>query len=187
MGRVGQAAVEFLASYGWAVIIVILALGALAYSGVLNPDRFLPEKCVIAGSSGLFCEDAATVQQGIVIRLRNMLKEVMIISSITTNDPQCIFSGSQNLEPDKYEDFSLVCTPGQDASLNTEFVVQYSKGASGLDRSAKGAIAKHGSFQFEADPDICQNAEGAGLCEWLDFAYGEGYQQGCCELSICCL
>ncbi|MBI2133712.1 hypothetical protein HYU11_03455 [Candidatus Woesearchaeota archaeon] len=41
----GQAAMEFLMTYGWAILVVLVLIGALAYFGVLSPDNFLPEKC----------------------------------------------------------------------------------------------------------------------------------------------
>ena len=41
--RKGQAALEFLMTYGWAILVVLAAIAALAYFGVLSPDRFLPE------------------------------------------------------------------------------------------------------------------------------------------------
>jgi hypothetical protein len=43
--RKGQAAMEFLMTYGWAILVVLAAIGALAYFGVLSPDKFLPDKC----------------------------------------------------------------------------------------------------------------------------------------------
>jgi hypothetical protein len=45
MRKRGQAAMEFLMTYGWAILVVLAAIGALAYFGVLSPDRFLPDKC----------------------------------------------------------------------------------------------------------------------------------------------
>jgi hypothetical protein len=39
-----QAAMEFLMSYGWALLVVLLVIAALAYFGMLNPERFLPDK-----------------------------------------------------------------------------------------------------------------------------------------------
>src|SRR6185436_6826697 len=45
MMRKGQAAMEFLMTYGWAILVVLAAIGALAYFGVLSPDRLLPDKC----------------------------------------------------------------------------------------------------------------------------------------------
>jgi len=53
--RKGQAAMEFLMTYGWAILVVLVAIGALAYFGVLSPGRFLPESCTIA--PGLDCYD----------------------------------------------------------------------------------------------------------------------------------
>jgi len=50
-----QAAMEFLMTYGWAILVVLVAIGALAYFGVLSPDRFLPAKCQLP--SGLACLD----------------------------------------------------------------------------------------------------------------------------------
>lgn len=40
----GQAAMEFLMTYGWAIIIVLAAIGALAYFGVLSPTKLLPDR-----------------------------------------------------------------------------------------------------------------------------------------------
>lgn len=42
----GQAAMEFLMTYGWAILAAIIAIGVLAYFGVFNPGR-------LAGSQGL--------------------------------------------------------------------------------------------------------------------------------------
>ena len=55
MHKKGQAAMEFLMTYGWAILVVLVAIGALAYFGVLSPGKFLPESCVIA--PGFSCED----------------------------------------------------------------------------------------------------------------------------------
>ncbi len=40
----GQAAMEFLMTYGWAIVIVLAAIGALAYFGVLSPQKLLPDR-----------------------------------------------------------------------------------------------------------------------------------------------
>lgn len=45
MARNGQAALEFLTTYGWAFLVIIVMIGALAYFGILNPSRFLPDRC----------------------------------------------------------------------------------------------------------------------------------------------
>ena len=41
----GQAALEFLTTYGWAILVVLVMIAALSTFGVLNPDALLPERC----------------------------------------------------------------------------------------------------------------------------------------------
>jgi hypothetical protein len=43
----GQAAMEFLMTYGWAILVVLAAIGALAYFGVLSPSKLVPDKCTL--------------------------------------------------------------------------------------------------------------------------------------------
>lgn len=45
MNKRGQAALEFLTTYGWAFLVILVMIGALGYFGVLNPDNFLPQRC----------------------------------------------------------------------------------------------------------------------------------------------
>jgi uncharacterized protein (UPF0333 family) len=49
----GQAALEFMMTYGWAILVVLAAIGALSYFGILNPSRFTPDTCL--ASSGFAC------------------------------------------------------------------------------------------------------------------------------------
>jgi hypothetical protein len=45
-----QAAMEFLMTYGWAILVVLVAIGVLAYFGVFNAHTNL-EKCTSSGGS----------------------------------------------------------------------------------------------------------------------------------------
>ena len=51
--RKSQAAMEFLMTYGWAILVVLAAIAALAYFGVLSPEKFLGEKCIL--ETGMAC------------------------------------------------------------------------------------------------------------------------------------
>ncbi|MBU1198738.1 MAG: hypothetical protein KKF46_02230, partial [Nanoarchaeota archaeon] len=46
--RKGQAALEFLTTYGWAFLVILIMIGALAYFGVLNPSGLLPARCTFS-------------------------------------------------------------------------------------------------------------------------------------------
>ena len=67
----GQAALEFIMTYGWAILVVLVAIGALAYFGVLSPDRLLPNKCVL--QSGMGCTDFRVQAATITVRITNSL------------------------------------------------------------------------------------------------------------------
>jgi uncharacterized protein (UPF0333 family) len=54
MYRKGQAALEFMMTYGWAILVVLAASGALAYFGVFNTTKYVPEICM--ASSGFSCQ-----------------------------------------------------------------------------------------------------------------------------------
>ena len=62
MPKKGQAAMEFLMTYGWAILVVLIAIGALAYFGVLNPSRFLPESCTLI--AGFSCDSSKVTSTG---------------------------------------------------------------------------------------------------------------------------
>ena len=75
-----QAAVEFLMTYGWAILVVLIVTGALAYFGVLNPSNLVPEKCVLGG--GLKCTDFQLQFQRVTIRVENTLARDMQITRV---------------------------------------------------------------------------------------------------------
>ena len=52
-GKKAQAAMEFLMTYGWAILIILIALGVLFYLGVFNPKT--PSTCL--ASAPLTCAD----------------------------------------------------------------------------------------------------------------------------------
>ena len=53
--RKAQAALEFIMTYGWAMLVVLIMIGALAYMGIANPKKLLPESCTF--STGVSCKD----------------------------------------------------------------------------------------------------------------------------------
>jgi len=80
--RRAQAALEFLTTYGWAFMVVLVMIGALAYFGVLNPNKVLPSKCIV--EVGFDCRDYVVHTGDFNIHLVNnkgaTLKNVDIIS-----------------------------------------------------------------------------------------------------------
>jgi hypothetical protein len=65
----GQAAMEFLMTYGWAILVVLAAIGALAYFGVLSPKT--PNACVM--TSGFTCSEFKITNTTVQINLANSM------------------------------------------------------------------------------------------------------------------
>ena len=59
VNKKSQAAMEFLSTYGWALIVVLVAIGVLFHFGVLDLTKMLPKKCT--STTGLECMGLAQI------------------------------------------------------------------------------------------------------------------------------
>ena len=80
-------------TYGWAILVVLVAIGALAYFGVLNPDRFLPSKCTL--QAGIACLDHKATATGLTINIQNSLGRDVNVDDVKAL--QCTALGSQGV------------------------------------------------------------------------------------------
>lgn len=97
MKRNGQAAMEFVMTYGWAILAVLVSIGALTYFGVMNPSKYFPEKCLF--SSGVNCKDYMIDQNtanSIIahITLENNLQETVYLQNISISTKQGVRNDS---------------------------------------------------------------------------------------------
>ncbi|MFT4311211.1 MAG: hypothetical protein ACMXX7_01140 [Candidatus Woesearchaeota archaeon] len=67
----GQAAVEFLTTYGWALAVILVMISAMSFFGVTSPDRFVNERCI--APTGFVCEDFQITSSNVQLRFRNNL------------------------------------------------------------------------------------------------------------------
>ncbi len=81
----GQAAIEFLTTYSWAIMGILLTIGALTYFDVFNTNRFIAEKCETGAQ--ISCVEAALTETGAFnIRLANNFPVNITITSISLNN-----------------------------------------------------------------------------------------------------
>src|SRR3989338_2990672 len=82
-----QGALEFLMTYGWAFLVIIIMIGALAYFGVLSPTKFLPERCTFG--SQFLCKDYLMSSDGstadVTVKLQNNLGQAIYVNNTGTN------------------------------------------------------------------------------------------------------
>jgi hypothetical protein len=137
----GQAALEFLMTYGWAILVVLVAIGALAYFGVLRPERLLPEKCVIATGSGLYCDDYTVSSTTVTIRVKNMLAETVSINAVRLPGTTCTSSTTaQNVTADSTGDFQLTaCGFSSGEKIKSDIAIDFNK-QDGLQKTTSGQL-----------------------------------------------
>lgn len=82
--RRGQAALEFLTTYGWAFLVILIMIGALAYFGVLDPERFIPQRCQIAAPFACDGENYQISDSSpqFAVRIRNSLNKPFTIDEV---------------------------------------------------------------------------------------------------------
>jgi len=80
-----QAALEFLTTYAWAFLVIMITIGTLYYFGIFDFSKFLPQKCVFP--SQFECIDFSFVGDEVRFRLVNNLGEDIDIKDLgVTND-----------------------------------------------------------------------------------------------------
>jgi len=134
----GQAATEFLMTYGWALLVVAVAIGALAFFGVLSPDRFLPEKCTL--DAGYHCVDyKLTESQGDII-IKNAAGDEIIITALSIGS--CGGTFDTTIKNSKQATFTLTgCDFGaKGSSYKDDIIVTYRKAVSNFTKEMAGEI-----------------------------------------------
>lgn len=144
MPKKAQAAMEFLMTYGWAILVVLVAVGALAYFGVLSPDNFLPNRCTLP--AGVACIDhEATNFLGagfgeIYVALRNGLGYDMQTVSISVSDCGSATSTSLIKNGDKYAFSATQCSITVGQRYSGQINVTYTNSATSLQHTVKGTL-----------------------------------------------
>ncbi|MCF7798265.1 hypothetical protein K9M74_00005, partial [Candidatus Woesearchaeota archaeon] len=89
--RKGQAALEYLITYGWGFLVILVAIGVLSYFGLLNPQRYVPDTCEFGEQ--IKCVDHLIVNQEdsglsgyVVLRVRNNFEEDIQITNASDID-----------------------------------------------------------------------------------------------------
>ncbi len=107
----GQVALEFLTTYGWAIMVVMVMIGALAYFGVFNIKEQLPERCSFGAQ--LNCRDWIISTSNVTILITNNFQDSIDISEFnaTMADDSCICTASS---------LPVTIDSGRDAQLSAD-------------------------------------------------------------------
>jgi len=81
----GQAALEFLMTYGWSILVVLVVASGLSYYGVLNPDLLVSDECSF--SNGLGCNDFLIDLDGSLAYNGNDFSSITLVIKNTIGKP----------------------------------------------------------------------------------------------------
>ena len=140
MFRKGQAAMEFLMTYGWAILVVLAAIGALAYFGVLSPDRFLPEKCTLP--SGVACLDFRYTGTAIEMSIQNGAGFDMSGVGISVNGTGCNAADTTSpttLTNGQTITYSVTCSPAK-GKFKGDVFMTYTNQQTGMTHLKQGEV-----------------------------------------------
>jgi len=79
-----QAALEFLTTYAWAFLVILITIGALYYFGIFDFGKFLPQKCLFP--SQFECTDFTFVGDQVKFQLVNNLGEEIDVNGYAITD-----------------------------------------------------------------------------------------------------
>jgi hypothetical protein len=138
MTKRGQAATEFLMTYGWAILVVVVAIASLAYFGVLSPDQFLPEKCFLP--PGIACIDHKVTADSVQLYLQNTLGYDITITSINLTDKNCANSTSYDLANGGEQLFEISCSSTSGSKFSSDVRINYVNSATNISHSKVGSL-----------------------------------------------
>ncbi len=130
---------EYLMTYGWAILIVIIVAAALFALGVFNPSTYTGRAATGFGELGT-PSDWQYSGTSLTIVLKNQVGQAITVSNVTTVQG-CYDGTSTPIAAGSTATFTLSgCTlKGAGSSFSEAITVAYSV-AGGLPRSASGTI-----------------------------------------------
>lgn len=184
---------EFIMTYGWAIVVVLIVITALSHFGILNPGSIFSERCIL--ELGLECVDHKVGPSEVSLIIKNILGTTITIKGIEVlvNEAVTCSGVDSQIMPNNARSVFIItgCSNGiLGERFKGEITISYTK--KGLSHIAKGTIIAEitpGMMPAETaeSADICKNAADGDLCDGLDIVFGEGYQETCCsDHNLCC-
>lgn len=147
----GQAALEFLMTYGWAILAAIVVIGALTFFGVFSPGRYAPKAFTLTAPLG--GEEFSINTTTVSLVIRNGGGGDIIIRNISlTNTPSGVSctdlvptGGGTTVEDGTTETFYINCSKdggelSSGDSFRADIVVTYQRSGGLLNQTSTGMI-----------------------------------------------
>ena len=148
----GQAAMEFLMTYGWAILAAIVAIGVLAYFGVFSPGNLTGSSAIVNNPfyASSWQATSGSTTTNITLELINNGGDVVIVTNVSV-----IGTGSSTITCSMNRTGGIAMNPGQLTLFSTsrcsgtltagdnyagDIIIKYYKSGSSLNQTATGTI-----------------------------------------------
>jgi len=138
MNKRGQAAVEFLMTYGWAILAAIIAIGVLAYFGVFSPGKYVVGQATV--TAPFYANSYSVKTTGVSLELKNNGGDDVTIQSVTISGcgnystPTALAAGGLQV-------FTVACTLTNGNTFKGDITLNYLKTGSALPLQSTGTVA----------------------------------------------
>ena len=166
MFRKAQAAMEFLMTYGWALLAVLVVIGALAYLGVLDVEILLPERCTFPVP--LNCEDHVVNEENIQVVLLNGAGRGMAVRSIVAESEAFDADGSGD------DNYKCIWTPIDDNSTSVTTDDRIDAAGSQL---LKNGESETFTLNIRAPHDLAFKLDSSNMGEYKSSEFGDANAQ----------
>ena len=186
-----QTSLEYLMTYGWAILILIIVIGTLYALGLTQPCRWVGIQ--VREFADFKVENPKMTIDSLSFDLSYQRDSAKLHDIILSGDASSI--GSSPLAGTSLSSIAVRVSTAISTSkvvndcYKIEVTIQYNKTtATGEETfTSLGKISGLVQSQGFISNIICQNAANGELCEGLDIAYGDGYRAFCCsEYGLCC-
>jgi hypothetical protein len=144
MQRKGQAAMEFLMTYGWAILAAVIAIAVLAYFGVFSPGKSMPNICTLNAPLG--CEEmamgvSATGPNTLTMVVRNGAGDTLVISNLSVAGCSTVAPYYINISDGTAPTVVLNCTNSLGTKFSGSINVIYKRLSGTLTQTTTGTIS----------------------------------------------
>ncbi|MBI2124491.1 hypothetical protein HYT92_01740 [Candidatus Pacearchaeota archaeon] len=138
----GQAAMEFLMTYGWAILAAIIVIGVLAIAGVFTPGKYAPQACAV--TAPFYCNAWNAKTAGVNIELKNQGGEAYHVKSVDISN-----CGTANntgtgwdIAADALQNMTVSCALTTGNLFKGDVTVTYTKSGSAVELSSTGSVTQ---------------------------------------------
>lgn len=144
----GQAAMEFLITYSWAILAAIIAIAILAYFGVFNPGKISGDRIILTSPFHAVASQLLVTPAEINFEMSNRGTKTVTVNTISiigdgpSQGIDCTSSPEENFIPDILALFTVPCsgTLAQGETYIGNILITYTKSGGSLQETASGKI-----------------------------------------------